>query len=59
MLSKPVAGVTSPVATSEVATLQEIQTDKISLQQTMQPENETTLGGSGVTKIVCTVHGLC
>ena len=36
MLSKPVAGVTSLVATSEAATLQEIQTDNIYLQQTMQ-----------------------
>ena len=31
MLSKPVAGVTSLVATSEAATLQEIQTDNIYL----------------------------
>jgi hypothetical protein len=36
MLNKPVAGVTRLVATSEVATLQEIQTDSISLRQTMQ-----------------------
>ena len=36
MLSKPVAGVTSLVATSEAATLQEIQTDNSYLQQAMQ-----------------------
>lgn len=57
MLSKPVAGVTSLVATSEAATLQEIQTDNIYLQQTMQVRKRN---GSGepvdVTKIVCAVQ---
>ena len=46
MLSKPVAGVTSLVATSEAATLQEIQTDNIYLPQIRKSENETTPGGS-------------
>jgi hypothetical protein len=53
MLRKPVAGVTSLVATSEVATLQEIQTDNIYPQQTMQVRKRN---GSAelvdVTKIV-------
>jgi hypothetical protein len=53
MLRKPVAGVTSLVATSEVATLQEIRTDNIYPQQTMQVRKRN---GSAelvdVTKIV-------
>jgi len=49
MLSKPVARVTSLSATSEAATLQKIQTDSISLQQTMQVRKHD---GSGATKIV-------
>jgi hypothetical protein len=57
MLSKPVVGVTSLVATSEAATLQEIQTDNIYLQQTMQVRKRN---GSGepvdVTRIVCAVQ---
>jgi len=36
MLSKPVAGITSLGITSEATTLQEIQTDNISLQHTVQ-----------------------
>ncbi len=56
MLSTPVAGVTCLVATSEAATLQEIQTDDISLPQTIQVRKRT---GSAepvdVTRIVCAV----
>lgn len=52
MLSKPVAGVTSLGATSEAATLQEIQTDNISLQQTVQVRKHDGSGAVGVTKIV-------
>ena len=57
MLSTPVEGVTSLVATPEAATLQEIQTDNIYLQQTMQVRKPT---GSAepvdVTRIVCAVQ---
>ena len=60
MLSKPVAGVTSLVATLEAGTLQEIQTDNNFLQQTMEVRTRT---GSGepvdITKIVCASNGLC
>jgi hypothetical protein len=57
MLSTPVEGVTSLVATPEAATLQEVQTDNIYLQQTMQVRKRT---GSAepvdVTRIVCAVQ---
>lgn len=60
MLSKPVAGVISLVATLEAATLQEIETDNNFLQQTMEVRKRT---GSGelvdITKIVCASNGLC
>jgi hypothetical protein len=60
MLSKPVAGVTSLVATLEAATLQEIQTDNSFLQQTMEVRKRI---GSGepvdIAKIVCASNGLC
>ena len=57
MLSKPVAGVTSLVATSEAATLQEIQTDNSYLQQTMQVRKRTSSGKPvDVTKIVYAVQ---
>ena len=50
-------GVTSLVATSGAATLQEIKTDNIYLQQTMQVRKRN---GSGepvdVTKIICAVQ---
>jgi|KBSSwiStaDraftv2_1062776.scaffolds.fasta_scaffold96796_2 hypothetical protein len=52
MLSKPVAGVTSLGTTSEAATLQEIQTDNISLQQTVQVRKHDGSGAVGATKIV-------
>lgn len=57
MLSTPVEGVTSLVATPEAATLQEVQTDNIYLQQTIQIRKRT---GSAepvdVTRIVCAVQ---
>jgi len=57
MLSTPVAGATCLVATSEAATLQEIQIDNIYLPQSMQVRNRT---GSAepidVTRIVCAVQ---
>jgi hypothetical protein len=53
MLSKPVVGATSLIATSDAATLQEIQIDNIYLPQTMEVRKRT---GSrepvDVTKIV-------
>lgn len=57
MLSTPVEGVTSLVATSEAATLQEVQTDNIYLQQTMQVRKCTGSAESvDVTRIVCAVQ---
>ncbi len=57
MLSTPVEGVTSLVATPEAATLHEVQTDNIYLQQTMQVRKRT---GSAepvdITRIVCAVQ---
>lgn len=53
MLSKPVVGTTSLIATSDAATLQEIQIDNIYLPQTIEVGKRT---GSrepvDVTKIV-------
>ncbi|MDN5942005.1 MAG: hypothetical protein L0H94_09000 [Nitrospira sp.] len=46
MLSKPVEGVTSLGTTSEASILQEIQTDNISLQQTMQVRKHDGSGAS-------------
>jgi hypothetical protein len=60
MLSKPVEGVTCLVATSAAAALQEIQTDNIYLQQTMQVRQCNGFGEPvDVTRIVCAVHELC
>ncbi len=57
MLSTPVAGVTCLVATSEAATLQEIQTDDISLPQTIQVRKRTgSVEPVDVTRIVCAVQ---
>jgi len=57
MLSEPVAIITSPAATSEAATLQEIQIDNIHLQQTMQVGKRNGLGEPvDVTNIVCAVQ---
>jgi hypothetical protein len=57
MLSEPVARITSPAATSEAATLQEIQIDNIHLQQTMQVGKRNGLGEPvDVTNIVCAVQ---
>ena len=47
MLSTPVEGVTSLVATPEAATLQEVQTDNIYLQQTMQVRKRTGSAEAG------------
>lgn len=57
MLSTPVEGVTSLVATPEAATLQEVQTDNIYLQQTMQVRKRTGFAEPvDVTRIVCAVQ---
>jgi len=57
MLSEPVARITSPAATSEAATLQEIQIDNIHLQQTMQVGKRNGLGEPvDLTNIVCAVQ---
>ena len=53
MLSEPVARITSPAATSEAATLQEIQIDNIHLQQTMQSENATASGSQSMSPRSC------
>lgn len=53
MLSKPVAGVTSLVATSEAATLQEIQIDNSYLQQTMQVRKRNDAGRQSVSPGSC------
>ena len=53
MLSKPVAGVTSLVATSEATTLQEIQADNIYLQQTMQVRKRNDAGRQSMSPGSC------
>lgn len=53
MLSKPVAGVTSLVATSEATTLQEIQADSIYLQQTMQVKKRNDAGRQSMSPGSC------
>jgi hypothetical protein len=57
MLGEPVARITNPAATSEAATLQEIQIDNIHLQQTMQVGKRNGLGEPvDVNNIVCAVQ---
>ena len=53
MLSKSVAGVTSLVATSEAATLQEIQTDNIYLPQTTQVRKRNDAGRQSMSLGSC------
>jgi hypothetical protein len=53
MLSKSVAGVTSLVATSEAATLQEIQTDNIYLPQTTQVRKRNDAGRQSMSLGPC------